>query len=103
MSAVGACGDVAVGERVEGVAVGDGLGARFVEEEVDGRQRSLPVGRAGGSSAGRLEECVGPIAGEFAVDVPAEDFEELGAADVVEAGVQGLGAVGFLVDGGGAA
>jgi hypothetical protein len=41
--------------------------------------------------------------GEFAVDVPAEDFEELGAADVVELGVQAPGTVGFLVDAGGAA
>ncbi len=44
----------------------------------------------------------GPVAGEFAVDGPAEDFEELGSADVVESGVQTPGSVGLLIDGGGA-
>ena len=38
MAAVGACGDVAVGERVEGVTVSSRSGARFVEEMVDRRE-----------------------------------------------------------------
>ncbi len=73
----------------------------------------MPVGWAGGG-AGHVEEGVGaalgfgaaqfrdvdvavteavdgvvPVLGEFLVGVPAEDLEEFGDADVVEAAVQG--------------
>jgi hypothetical protein len=114
-------------ERVDGVVVSGCLGGGGVEEEVHGRQRSLPVGWACGGGAGHVEECVGsplglgaaqfrhvdvavteagdgvgPVAGELAVDVPAENLEELGSADVVESGVQTPRSIGLLVHGGGA-
>ncbi len=37
---------------------------------------------------------VGPVLRELAIDVPAEDLEELGATDLVEGGMQRPGAIG---------
>ncbi len=120
--------DVAVVGRVEWLAVSDGGGGVFVEEEVDRGQRAAAFGWVGSGGAGHGEQCVGaslrfgaaqlgdvdvavtetgdgffPVGVEFSVDVPAEDFEELGAADVVEEGVEAPRAVRVLQDAGGAA
>jgi hypothetical protein len=109
---VGARDDVAVVGGVEQVVVADRACRCLVQEEVDRRDGTGRVGRTGCRGASHLEEgigaalrlgpdevaggdvadaesfdCVVPVVGEFAIDVPGEDLEELGAADVVEDGV----------------